>query len=257
MTQLQLVDKNSDHLEKSKVVYTREGPTAMCPGDSGGPWYINVDGLVKIAAVLVAASGCRGTPPYNGGTLGTRIAPYMFMANSKWDEFLSNESANLAAEKSKIEALESLRKQAITDGEYIAAGECHIIGINAELQAQDLDGKWAIITPALGWIPSDPTCPKSHNVQPWAVVKVADGTNLRWRIWSLTWEVYGTSFRWKNLVVEATKPNLIDTSTKPNITIASSGKIKKVTITCTKGKIVAKVSGVKPKCPTGWKLKKK
>jgi hypothetical protein len=29
--------------------------------------------------------------------------------------------------------------------------------------------------------------------------------------------------------------------------------VKKTTITCTKGKTTKKVSGVKPKCPTGYK----
>ncbi len=247
-TELPLVDRQDNHLDKSKVIYSREGPTAMCPGDSGGPWYINVDGVMKIAAVLVAASGCRGNPPYSGGTLGTRIAPYMSMANSKWDEFFSNETAIRAAEQLKIEKLESLLKQAITDGEYIAAGGCHVSGINAELQSQNQDGTWEISSPTLGWIPSDPTCPKTHNVQPWATAKVVDGANLRWRIWNESWEVYGESFRWKNLVVSATKPNSVDAAPKSN---------KKMTITCTKGKLVKKVSAVKPKCPSGWKLKKK
>ena len=247
-TQLPLVDRQDNHLEKSKVVYSREGPTALCPGDSGGPWYININGTLKIAAVTVAASGCRGNPPYNGGTLGTRIAPYMSMANSKWEEFFSIETAIRAAEQLKIEKLESLRKQAMTDGEYIAAGACHVSGINAELQSQNQDGTWEISSPALGWIPSDPTCPQSHNVQPWAAAKVVDGTNLRWRFWNESWEVFGESFRWKNLVVAATKPNLVDAAPKSS---------KKMTITCTKGKLVKKVSAVKPKCPPGWKLKKK
>jgi hypothetical protein len=247
-TRLPLVDRQDNHLDKSKVIYSREGPTAMCPGDSGGPWYINVDGVIKIAAVLVAASGCRGNPPYNGGTLGTRIAPYMSMANSKWEEFFSNETALRAAEQLKIEKLESFRKQAITDGDYIAAGGCHVPGINAELQSQNQDGTWAISSPALGWIPSDLTCPKTHNVQPWATAKVVDGANLRWRIWDPSWEVYGKSFRWKNPVVAATKPNLEDAAPKSS---------KKMTITCTKGKLVKKVFALKPKCPSGWKLKKK
>lgn len=247
-TQLPLVDRQDAHLDKSKVVYSREGPAALCPGDSGGPWYITINGALKIAAVTVAASGCRGNPPYNGGTLGTRIAPYMSMAKSKWEEFSSNETALRAAEQLKADALESLRRQAITDGEYIAAGGCHVSGINAELQSQNQDGTWEISSPALGWIPSDPTCPKSHNVRPWATAKVVDGANLRWRIWNQSWEVYGESFPWKNLVVAATKPNLVDATPKSN---------KKMAITCTKGKFVKKVSAVKPKCPSGWKLKKK
>jgi len=256
-TQLPLVDRQDNHLEKSKVMYSREGPTALCPGDSGGPWYITVNRTLKIAAVTVAASGCRGNPPYNGGTLGTRIAPYMSMANSKWDEFLRKETAIRAEEQLKIDALESLRKQALTDGTYIAAGGCHVAGINADLQSQSENGTWKFISPALGWIPADPTCPKSHNVQPWSAANVADGTNLRWRFWGPSWEVYGETIRWKNLVAAKSKPNSTDATPKPKNAIGSSSKVKKVTITCTKGKLVAQVNGVKPKCPTGWRLKKK
>jgi hypothetical protein len=36
----------------------------------------------------------------------------------------------------------------------------------------------------------------------------------------------------------------------------SSAVIKKTTITCIKGKLTKKVTAVKPKCPTGYKVKK-
>jgi len=32
-------------------------------------------------------------------------------------------------------------------------------------------------------------------------------------------------------------------------------EVKKITITCTKGKVVKKVSGTTPKCPVGYKKK--
>jgi hypothetical protein len=255
-TQLPLVDQQSKHLDKSKVIYSREGPSALCPGDSGGPWYLNIDGILKIAAVTVAASGCRGNPPYTGTTLGTRIAPYMSMANSKWDQFLSNEIATRAAEQSKLDALETLRKQAITDGTYITAGGCHVKGVSAELQLQNPDGTWQTTSPALGWISSEPTCPKTHGFQPWAKAEVANGTNLRWRVWSQSWEVFGGTFRWENPVVAASQRKSVEITPKPTNSTTSNAKVKKVTITCTKGKLVKKINGVKPKCPTGWKLKK-
>ena len=37
---------------------------------------------------------------------------------------------------------------------------------------------------------------------------------------------------------------------------AKAAAMKKTTITCVKGKLTKKVTGVKPKCPTGYKLKK-
>jgi hypothetical protein len=35
----------------------------------------------------------------------------------------------------------------------------------------------------------------------------------------------------------------------------ASAVAKKITITCTKGKLIRKVSGTTPKCPTGFKKK--
>jgi membrane protein involved in colicin uptake len=37
---------------------------------------------------------------------------------------------------------------------------------------------------------------------------------------------------------------------------AKAAALKKTTITCVKGKLVKKVTAVKPKCPTGYKVKK-
>ena len=251
-TQLQLVDRSDSHVEKSKVLYTREGPTAMCPGDSGGPFYINVNGVQKIAGVLVAASGCRGLPPYNGGTLGTRIAPYMPMAELKWAEFIDNEDELRQREKDAADKIESLRQQALSNGTYTSPGGCHVKGINAELQAKQSDGKWVLIAPAMGWISSDATCPATHTVQPWAISKMADGTMLRWRFWSSGWDVLGEEFRWNN---QYRDPALLPQTPKPISTKAPVVAVKKTTITCKKGLLTKKVSGVKPLCPKGWRKK--
>jgi membrane protein involved in colicin uptake len=37
---------------------------------------------------------------------------------------------------------------------------------------------------------------------------------------------------------------------------AKAAALKKTTITCVKGKLTKKVTAVKPKCPSGYKLKK-
>ena len=37
---------------------------------------------------------------------------------------------------------------------------------------------------------------------------------------------------------------------------AKATATKKITITCTKGKLIKKVTAVKPKCPVGYKVKK-
>lgn len=244
MTQLPLRVGSDTHLDPSKVIYTREGPSAICPGDSGGPWYIDVNGVKKIAAVMVAASGCRGNPPYTGGTLGTRIYPYMAMAETQWNDFLANEKSIAAAEQAKSDQIELKRKEAISNGTYLEAGGCHAQGINAELQIKNSSGAWVASSPTAGWVASASTCPTTHPVQPWTVVSVPNGANVRWRYWTSSWDVAGDPFTWVN-----PKKNSPQISSPPPPPIV----ISKSTITCVKGAQRKKVTALKPKCPSGWK----
>lgn len=243
-TQLPLINVTPAHLDKSKVMYTREWPSALCPGDSGGPWYIQVNGVTKIAAVLVAASGCRGNLPYNGGALGTRIYPYMEMAQSKWEEFIAEEKSFLAAKEEAAKTLEEARQLAITNGNYITPGGCHAPGIQAEVQSLSKDGTWQFHAATRGWIPSSSSCPQTHSVQPWAVVSAENGTKLRWRFFASTFEVFGDVVNWSN-------PPPKQTSESP---VKTTPKLR--TIICSKGKLLKKILGVNPKCPNGWNLKK-
>lgn len=169
------------------------------------------------------------------------------MANLKWNEFISIEESAKASEQLRTTELEKTRTQAIADGTYIAPGGCHVLGINAELQSQDSNGIWSVSTPAIGWIPSDASCPKTHTHQPWAVSKVEEGTKLRWRYWGANWEVFGETFSWRNPVSVGSAPVSIE---KPIVKAAN------ITITCTNGKRSKKVTAIKPKCPTGWKIKR-
>ena len=255
-TQMPLVDRSDTHLDKSKVLYTREGPTAMCPGDSGGPLYINVGGVQKIAGVLVAASGCRGNPPYNGGTLGTRVAPYMEMADAAWKKFLADEVALTKTAESTTSGINEKRIEAIANGTYLAAGNCHAKGMNAEVQIQDATGQWNLLAPTIGWIPSVSTCPSTHPIEPWTIINVDNSATLRWRFWTSAWNLYGSIFKWNGTVNTPIRPTSVIMGPKPEETTKKTFSAKKVTITCSKGVLSKKISGVSPKCPTGWKIKK-
>ena len=65
------------------------GLKALCPGDSGSPWYSNINSIEKIVAVTVGASGCGGSG--RNGTLGTVIAPYLPLLDSEWNKFVKEE----------------------------------------------------------------------------------------------------------------------------------------------------------------------
>lgn len=255
-TQMPLVDGNAAHLDKTKVLYTREGPTAMCPGDSGGPLYINVGGVQKIAGVLVAASGCRGNPPYNGGTLGTRVAPYMDMAESAWKVFIANEMASTKAAENSANGINEKRIEAIANGTYLAAGNCHAKGMNAEVQIQDATGQWNLLAPTIGWIPSVSTCPSTHPIEPWTIIKLDNSATLRWRFWTSAWNIYGEVFKWNGTVNIPIRSSSVVMGPKTENPSVARKAVKKATITCSKGVLSKKISGTPPKCPAGWKLKK-
>ncbi len=257
-TQMPLIDRSDAHLDKAKVLYTREGPTAMCPGDSGGPLYINVGGVQKIAGVLVAASGCRGNPPYNGGTLGTRVAPYMEMADAAWKVFLTDEDAATRSAAVALSELEARRTQALADGTYQSAGGCHAQGISAELQILDSTSTWKVIAPAIGWNKSGPGCPSTHPTEPWTIVNLQSNSTLRWRFWSTTWSVYGETFKWDGRTSSPPRSTsvIMGPSSQKTAKESATGSVKKTTITCSKGVLLKKVSATKPQCPVGWKLKK-
>jgi hypothetical protein len=68
---------------------------------------------------------------------------------------------------------------------------------------------------------------------------------------------YGFTFSEKTLQVKLSQePEVIVTPTPtPTPTASNKPVIKKVTITCIKGKTSKKVTAVKPKCPAGYKKK--
>lgn len=289
-TQLPLIYSNFAHLDNSKVMFVREGPSALCPGDSGGPWYINVDGVRKIAGVTVAASGCRGNPPYTGGALGTRIAPYLDLMNSSWKQFLVDEPVLRQTILGEEEALEKKRVEAIAAGTYLLSAGCHAKGIGAELQYLDEKKNWISLGAASGWIQADVSCPSSNPVRPWISVEFSGTRTLRWRYWSSTWSVYGDLFTLTRngsiptptptptitggTAVSVDRKPTTPTSTsqprptpRPSVVISSGGSTSggttsgstnsaRKTITCVKkGLPTRKVVGPNPKCPPGYTKK--
>jgi hypothetical protein len=72
--------------QNSKTISTNEtGLKAICPGDSGSPWYAEIDGKLKLVANTVGGSGC-GNGSVNG-TLGTLIYPYLELMEREWEIF--------------------------------------------------------------------------------------------------------------------------------------------------------------------------
>lgn len=73
--------------ENSKTISTNEtGIKALCPGDSGGPFYADFGGTFKLVATLVFGSGC-GNGSSSNGTLGTLVYPYIDLMEREWAIF--------------------------------------------------------------------------------------------------------------------------------------------------------------------------
>lgn len=260
------------YLDPNKTIFTREDGRALCPGDSGGPWYADFNGVTKIVAVTVAAGGCRGNLDPRGATLGTLIHPYLDLMKTEWEKFLLEEALlkksreEAAAAKIKAEE-ESMRliESAKANGSYIQDNTgCHARGIQAILQIR-LAAGWIDHKPING-LAENPGCPTTHPVQPWNIIERQPSLELRWRIWSPgAWETFTQSFFHTPIPKPVPTPSstpapLLTPSPSPSTSTTSSqlrsspSPKPKTTITCIKGKTKKKVMAAKPKCPSGYRI---
>jgi hypothetical protein len=188
----------------------------------------------------------------------------------KFLEYEKAESERVAKEqKAKQEAEKVLlreREVAISKKTfYMENSGCHSLGINAELQILT-DGVWRSLVQAKGW-DFIANCPSSHPVRPWTIAEIEQASQLRWRYWVVgQFDVFGIEFQSKlsdkaaaelkaKQEAEAKAKAAAELKSKQDAE-AKAAALKKTTITCVKGKLTKKVTAVKPKCPSGYKLKK-
>ena len=256
---LKVINVNDNNLDANKTIFTQEDGRALCPGDSGGPWYSDFNGVKKIVAVTVAAGGCRGNLNPRSATLGTLIAPYLQFMNEQWDKFLVEEELARksqeveAAAKKKIADDLALRiLNAKKDGTYMQdSSACHARGVQAALQLNGTNG-WVDYMPVEGWAEAS-NCDASHPVQPWNILLVSKPTELRWRIWNPGyWEAFTKAFI-QNPPKVNQDPSLNNMTPTPKPTHTPTAK---TSIVCVKGKLIKKITAVKPICPKGYTLKR-
>lgn len=245
------------------ITSNETGEKALCPGDSGSPWYATVGGIEKLTAVLVSASGCRTGSNQKGGTMGTLIWPYLDLMNKHWSEFQADLPSLIANDSSFVD----------TSHPYIERqGGCDAL-VNAWLQIQGSDGGWSDFKEAQGW-KSITTCPTSNPYHPWVRAVVPNGATIRWKIvspdnsWGLLTEPYvyllpeatPTPILTPSLapVSEVTPLARVDETPTPSQNPPRTVPIIKQTVTfyCVKGRSTKKLQGVKAVCPKGYKPKK-
>ena len=242
------------------------------PGDSGSPLMMNKGNEVLYLGTIYAGGGwadiAKGNTSVRGAASVTVLWPFIENLDQQWSKFLAEEVElrKLEAAEKKLQevAAEKLvkdRSDAVQNNTfYKDETACHSIGINAELQGL-LDGKWVSVAETKGWDKAA-NCSVTHPVQPWTFATLKEGLELRWRFWVVNqFEVYGPQFR-AAPTTEAKAAAELKTKEEADAKAAAEKAIrdkaaatKKVTITCTKGKLTKKVTAVKPKCPTGYKKK--
>ena len=242
------------------------------PGDSGSPLMMNKGNEVLYLGTIYAGGGwtdiAKGNTSVRGAASVTVLWPFIENLDQQWSKFLAEEvelrKLEAAEKKLQEEAAEKLvkdRSDAVQNNTfYKDETACHSIGINAELQGL-LDGKWVSVAETKGWDKAA-NCSVTHPVQPWTFATLKEGLELRWRFWVVNqFEVYGPQFR-AAPTTEAKAAAELKTKEEADAKAAAEKAIrdkaaatKKVTITCTKGKLTKKVTAVKPKCPTGYKKK--
>jgi hypothetical protein len=262
------------YLDANKTIFTLEDGRALCPGDSGGPWYADFNGVTKILAVTVAAGGCRGNLDPRGATLGTLIHPYLDLMKTEWEKFLLEEASlkksreEAAAAKMKAEEeSKKLIESARANGTYIQDNSgCHARGVQAVLQIKSTSG-WTDHKAINGWA-ENPGCSPTHPVQPWTIIVREPSLELRWRIWNPgAWEVFSQPFFHFPIPRAVPTPSPSATpfltpsptpspSATPSQLLSTPSPKPKATITCVKGKAKKKIIGVKPKCPSGYRIQK-
>jgi hypothetical protein len=220
--------------ESKTIIATSIGKSGTCNGDSGAPWYATIDGVLKLVAVHSASNGKK----CGEGTIsfGTLIYPYLSVLDSKWSEFKVESENRKSLQITKVDELNQLVRDELRKGKVIvrAGGSCIAYGVDTpevRMQISSDGAQWKDVGTALG-VNQDPGCIKklgtTHPFSYWGLAdkKIAKpGMYTRW----ITEDGFISAF-----YIIPENP-------------------KRVSINCSDGSITKKQSGVKPKCPTGFK----
>jgi hypothetical protein len=220
--------------ESKTIIASSVAKSGTCTGDSGAPWYANIDGVTKLVAVHSASNSKK----CGEGTIafGTLIFPYLSFLESKWSSFKVDSENRKAIQKAKEDSLNQLLRDEINRGKVIvrAGGSCIAYGVETpkvRMQISSNGAKWRETGTSLG-VNQDPGCIKkagsTHPFSYWGLVdkKIAKpGMFTRW----ITKDGFISDF-----YIIPQNP-------------------KRSTINCSDGSATKKQSGTKPNCPPGFK----
>jgi hypothetical protein len=149
------------------IYFDGKRDVGLCGGDSGGPWYIDLDSSPKILAVTIGSNGCGPTSePIN--ISGTLIFPYIEKFQIKRKNLESIE----IVENARIEKL-------LKNGFKITSPSgCYSNLTTAQVQIKS-NNVWVAQSAPTGW-DLVANCPDGLKYQPWVALPLSTGTSYRW-----------------------------------------------------------------------------
>jgi hypothetical protein len=220
--------------ESKTIIASSIGKSGTCIGDSGAPWYVTIDGVLKLVAVQSASNGrnCGESTV----AFGTLIYPYLSVLNSEWSTFKVESENRKASLNAKTQELNQFVRDEIKKGQAIvrAGGSCIAYGVDhleVKIQVSSDGAKWRDAGKALG-MNQDPACIKKMGpTHPFSFWGLADKKMAK----------PGMYTRWIDKEGFVSYFHIIPENPK------------RITINCSDGSTTKKQSGAKPKCPTGFK----
>jgi V8-like Glu-specific endopeptidase len=260
------------------------------PGDSGSPLMLKKGDEILYLGTIYAGGGwndiAKGDLSVRGVASVTVLWPFISNLDEQWLLFLAEEPKLLETITSRKEAevkATIVREERISIAKdsgqfYREQTSCHSNNIFAHLQSNKL-GDWADVANVEGWISLNDKC---H--QPWTIYRAVKGESLRWRLEDPagSWKVFSdpinetTSNREAEIaisqikakqeaeekaaaellvILEAEKKAAAELAAQKVASVNAAANSKKKLITCVRGKVIKKVTAVKPKCPAGYKKK--
>lgn len=239
-------------VDYEKMISTEEIGGALCPGDSGGPSYAEINGTTKLVGDTVGAGGCLEGLRVGDIDLHTLTFPYLELVKQEWEKYAQEKKITYSPVMA-FNAIEVNKAQEKTYADLVApvigllvrrdfvSSCCHSKGAKMVLEIKKND-TWSDFKPASGFLPS--SVDESNVGSALLTADVPIGSYVRWHIFVKgSFDYYG-------------QPERISVSGVGEVhKVLQASLLKKTTITCIKGKSTKKVTAVKPVCPKGYKKK--
>jgi len=187
-------------VDYEKMISLEEVGGSLCPGDSGGPSYAEINGVTKLVSDTVGAGGCRGIEQAESIDLHTLVAPYLELAKQEWEKY-AQENKIIYSPILAFNAIElaKAQKKIVAEAENSVAGLlvrrdfestcCHHKSSNMFLEIKKGE-TWSVLMPASKVLFSSPS--ETEVGRAFVTAQVPIGSYVRWHIFAAgAFDYYG------------------------------------------------------------------